>query len=119
MYCNSVKTAYNYQLVAGYGKGKFGPTDKITREQAAAMIARAMNISGLEANLAYGEAEQLLKPFLDGGKAADYAKNSLAACVKTGIISGRSGSLIAPKDYITRAEAAAMVQRLLQKSNLI
>jgi hypothetical protein len=39
--------------------------------------------------------------------------------VKAGIVSGRSGKLIAPKDNITRAEVAVIVQRLLRNSKLI
>lgn len=57
--------------------------------------------------------------FGDAAKSADYAKNSIAACVKTEIVSGRNGNMIAPKDNITRAEVAVILQRLLQKSGLI
>lgn len=42
-----------------------------------------------------------------------------SACVKTGIVSGSNENTISPKDYVTRAEVAAMAERLLQKSNLI
>ncbi|KIL40372.1 hypothetical protein SD70_14145 [Gordoniibacillus kamchatkensis] len=35
------------------------------------------------------------------------------------IVSGRSGTELASKDYITRTEIAVMIQRLLQKSGLI
>jgi hypothetical protein len=45
--------------------------------------------------------------------------DGIAACLKAGIVSGRGGRLIAPKDNITRAEVAAIVQRLLRKSGLI
>ncbi|MBS3970671.1 MAG: S-layer homology domain-containing protein [Clostridia bacterium] len=64
-------------------------------------------------------AEKLLADFDDAAKSADYAKNSIAACLKTGIVSGRGGNLIAPKDNITRAEVPVILQRLLQKSGLI
>ena len=118
-YCDSIKTAVEYKLISGYGNGKFGPNDKITREQAMTMVARAMGITGLKAEFANGEMDKLLTSFGDAAKASDYAKNSMAACVKTGIVSGRNGNLLAPKDNITRAEVAIIVQRLLQKSNLI
>lgn len=39
---------------------------------------------------------------VDADNAADYAKNGIAACVGTGVVSGRSDKLIAPKDNITR-----------------
>jgi len=83
------------------------------------MIARAMNITGLKVEFASGEVEKLLAGLGDADKSAAYAKNSIASCIKAGIVSGRSGNLIAPKDNITRAEVAVIVKRLLQKSNLI
>jgi hypothetical protein len=117
-YYDAVSIAYEYGI-AGYGSGKFGPMDKITREQAMTMIARAMKITGLKVEFATGEEDKLLKSFGDAGKSADYAKNSIAACIKTGIVSGRNDNFLAPKENITRAEVAVIVRRLLQKSNLI
>ncbi|HYE83171.1 MAG TPA: S-layer homology domain-containing protein [Clostridia bacterium] len=49
----------------------------------------------------------------------DWAKESMAAYAKTGILSGRNGKTIMPKDEITQAEAAVKIQRLLQKLGLI
>ena len=118
-YYNAVSTAYEYGIISGYGDGKFGPNDKISREQAMAMIARAMKITELKVEFKDGEEDKLLKSFGDTDKSADYARNSIAACIKAGILSGRNDNLIAPKDNITRAEVAAIVRRLLQKSNLI
>lgn len=42
-----------------------------------------------------------------------------AVCVKAGIVSGRTGNMVAPDSKITRAEVAVMIRKLLQKSNLI
>ncbi|RRJ67862.1 hypothetical protein EHV15_30640 [Paenibacillus oralis] len=39
--------------------------------------------------------------------------------LEAGVVTGRSGTELAPKSHITRAEVAAIVQRLLQKSDLI
>jgi hypothetical protein len=118
-YCDYIKTAAEYKIISGYGNGKFGPNDKITREQTLTMIARTMNIIGLKAQFANGEMDKLLASFRDAAKSEDYARDSIAVCVKTGIISGRNGNLIAPKENITRAEVAVIVRRLLLKSNLI
>ena len=83
------------------------------------IIARAMNITKLKVEFKDGEVEKILKSFGDADKSADDAKNSIAACVKTGIVCGRNGNLLAPMDNITRAEVAVIVRKLLQKSNLI
>ncbi|NPV91921.1 MAG: choice-of-anchor D domain-containing protein [Firmicutes bacterium] len=118
-YCGYVKTAGEYKIISGYGNGSFGPMDRITREQAAAMIARAMKITRLKAELNAEESEKLIAGFADASQAAEWARESIAACVKAGIVSGRGGSRVAPLDNITRAETAVMVRGLLQKSSLI
>jgi hypothetical protein len=118
-YGGYIETARVYGIIQGYNTSTFGPNDTITREQAMTMIARAMKITGLNSELKDSEISSLLAKYPDGTAASDYAKTSIAACLKTGIITGRSSSTIAPKDYITRAEVAVIVQRLLQKSDLI
>lgn len=114
-YYDAVSIAYEYGLISGYGSGKFGPDDAITREQAMTIIARAMNITGLKTDLTNGEDEILLAGFKDTDKSAEYVRDS----IKDGIISVRDGKLLVPKDNITRAEAAVIIRRLLQISDLI
>ena len=118
-YYDAVSIAYEYGIISGYGNGKFGPMDKITHEQAMAMVAQAMKITKLKAEYKNGEAEQLIASYGDFKNASSWSKNSIALCVKTGVVPDGSGKLAAPKDNITRAEVAVIVQRLLQKSNLI
>ena len=84
-----------------------------------AMIARAMKITGLDATLTDSEMVTLLASYTDSANASDYAKTSIAACLKTGVVTGRSNSTVAPKENITRAEVAVIVQRLLKDSKLI
>jgi regulation of enolase protein 1 (concanavalin A-like superfamily) len=118
-YYDAVSAAYEYGIIAGYENSKFEPDCKITREQAMVMIARAMKTANLKVEFDGGEEDKLLENYIDADKSADYAKSSIAACIKAGIVNGRNDNLVAPKDYITRAEAAIIVRRLLQKSNLI
>ena len=118
-YSDFIKTAYEYNIISGFGDGKFGPMDKITREQAMTMIARAMVVTGLKVEYKAGEEEELLAEFADANESAAWAKHSLADCVKAGIITGKNGKMLAPKDDITRAEVAVIVKKLLQKSALI
>ena len=119
LFSGYIKTAASYGIIKGYDSGNFGPNDTITREQAMTMIARAMAITKLSAELTDSETNQLLSTFSDVEFASTYAKESIAACLKTGITSGTSATTISPKANITRAEVAVMVERLLQKSNLI
>jgi hypothetical protein len=118
-YYDAVSTAYEYKIIGGYGNGIFGPTNKITREQAMTIIARAMRITGLKVEFEDNEVEKLLSGFEDLDNWSDYAKSSIASCIKTGIVSGRGGNQVEPKGNITRAETAAIVRRLLKESGLI
>ncbi|WP_158630170.1 S-layer homology domain-containing protein [Cohnella sp. AR92] len=118
-YKSAISTAYAYGLIDGIGDGSFRPQDKITREQAMVIIAKAMKITGLNAKLSEQSAESLFSPFADASASSDWAKSSIANSIQAGIIMGRSGTQLAPKAYITRAEVAAVIQRLLRKSELI
>lgn len=118
-YYDAVAIAHEYGIISGYDSGKFGPADKITREQAMAIVARAMEITGLKIELSNEEREEILKSFNDSNMLADYAIQSSAACIKAGIVTGRNNQLLAPKDNITRAEAVVVIKRLLQASRLI
>ncbi|MFC9777379.1 S-layer homology domain-containing protein [Paenibacillus chitinolyticus] len=60
-----------------------------------------------------------LRPYGDTAAVSAWALSSVADNVQAGIVSGRSGNELAPKDYITRAEVSKIIQGLLQKSGLI
>jgi hypothetical protein len=118
-YNSAISTAFAYGLIDGIGDGTFRPNDKITREQAMVIVVKAMKITGLKAKLTAQSAESLLRPFADAAASSDWAKSGIADSIQAGIIMGRSDTQLAPKAYITRAEVAAVIQRLLRKSDLI
>ncbi|MBO2942398.1 S-layer homology domain-containing protein [Paenibacillus sp. F411] len=118
-YSPYVNAAAQLQLIAGYDHGQFKPLDSITREQAMTILQRGMHVAGMEAEVKALEAEALLRSFTDAGTASSYAKSSLAAGIKSGLLLGRDGSKLAPKAYVTRAETAAMLERMLKKAGLM
>jgi hypothetical protein len=118
-YAGVVRTAYQYGLLEGYEDGTFRPMERITREQAMVIIAKAMALAGLTADVSPADAEKTLASFADADDVSEWARSAVAAGLKAGIVSGREGDRIAPGDSISRAEVAALVQRLLQKSGLI
>ncbi|MBP2001396.1 hypothetical protein J2Z69_002439 [Paenibacillus shirakamiensis] len=118
-YSSAVETAYAYQLINGFEDGTFRPNDQITREQAMVIIAKAMRITQLKAKLPAQTADAALRPYTDAVKASGWAYEGIADSLKAGIIKGRSDVLLAPQAFITRAEVAAIMERLLQKSDLI
>jgi len=118
-YNEVIQTAYNYGLINGFEDGTFRPADKITREQAAVIIAKAMVITALKNKLAAGSTEQLNQSYRDDKDVSNWAESGMMDCLQSGIVTGRAEQSLAPKAYITRAEVAVMTQRLLQKSGLI
>jgi len=118
-YNGAISTAYSYQLINGLKDGSFHPNAKITREEAMVITAKAMTITGLKAKLSAQSIDKILSPFADAKKASSWALSGIADIIQSGIVTGKSGTKLAPKDYITRAEVASIVKRLLQKSDLI
>ncbi len=86
------------------------------------MLLGKRTVQAIEDGPTYSDSDissTILAGYTDSNTASDYAKQGIAACVKNGEISGRSSDTLAPKNSITRAEVAVIVQRLLQKSELI
>jgi uncharacterized repeat protein (TIGR02543 family) len=118
-YYSAVLTAYDYKLIEGFEDGSFRPQEKITREQAMLILSKAMAITGLQEKLAAKDSYELLKPYADAANVSDWAKAGVAASLEAGVVSGRGADELAPKANITRAEVAAIVQRILKASDLI
>ncbi|WP_127508840.1 S-layer homology domain-containing protein [Paenibacillus humicus] len=116
-YAGALAAAQEYSLVKGEGNGTFGPSRNVTREEALTMLARAMTLAGLDVKSG-NDIGDVLTPFADGGKVSSWAQESVAAALKLGLAQG-SGKGLEPKRPITRAETAALVQRLLVKAQLI
>ena len=118
-YYTAVQTTSNYKLIDGFEDGTFRPNEKITREQAMLIIARAMAVTKLQDKLPAKEISELLKPFADAAAVSDWAKTGITASLQAGLVTGRSADELAPQASITRAEVATIVKRLLKESGLI
>ncbi|WP_139990451.1 S-layer homology domain-containing protein, partial [Paenibacillus paridis] len=118
-YSSAIQTAYAYGLIGGDNDGTFRPNDKITREQAMVILSNAMKISGLKNKLSAQSGDAILRLFTDASEVSAWAQSSVSDNIQAGIVSGKSATQLAPKDYMTRAEVATIIQRFLQKSGLI
>ncbi|WP_141502347.1 S-layer homology domain-containing protein [Paenibacillus luteus] len=118
-FSSTVQTAYEYKLINGFTDGSFRPGDQMTREQAMLMIRKAMTLTGLKSEASTGTSNDTLQPFVDLNEISAWAISSIADCLESGIISGRTPILLAPKGIITRAETAVLIERFLQSSKLI
>jgi len=73
----------------------------------------------LRGNLNSQSAEETLHSFRDVTAVATWAESGVAATMQVGIVTGRSTDTLAPKGYMTQADVAAMIQRLLKQLVLI
>ena len=97
-------------IVNGYGSGRFGPNDPVTREQLAAILYRYT---------AYRKASAAsngdnLASFSDLGTVSGYALESMNWAVGAGLLKGANGKLD-PKANATRAQVAAIIHRYLER----
>ena len=117
-YAGWVGTATAYKIVNGYGGGKFGPDDYITREQAATMVARAAKLCGMNPDAYSGGWRDYLASFGDYMSVSEFARGPLAFCYDQGILD-KSALNINPKEEIKRCEIAQMVYNMLSKAKLL
>lgn len=112
-YFSAVNKAAEVGIISGYSSTSFGPGDPITREQIAVIISRAMQLKNRGLAVADSEVSILLAAFADQNKISPWARNGVAFAVRNNIVKGRSAAEFAPQATATRAEAAAMVLRML------
>lgn len=119
----SIETAARAGIVNGVSEGYFDPDGNLTREQAAVMIARALELK-LAANDSKLEAS-LAKSFLDSSNIQYYARPAVSAVNAAKIMSGspvtvpgatKASYNFNPKLPMTRAEAGKIAVALLQRS---
>jgi hypothetical protein len=107
-YRDAVLWAVANGIVSGYGEGRFGPDDNVTREQLAAILNNYANFSGMN----FRETRKIVI-FDDSGDIAAYAKDAVDKFYRAGIISGQPGNKFVPQGSATRAEFASMLHRFL------
>lgn len=110
-YANAVAWANANGIVSGYGSGKFGPNDKVTREQFAAILYRYAQYKKYDVSV--GEDTNILS-YNDAQSISSYAIPAIQWACGAGVVTGKSGSKLDPKGNATRAEVAAMLMRFCE-----
>lgn len=110
-YANAVAWANANGIVSGYGSGKFGPNDKVTREQLAAILYRYAQYKKYDVSV--GEDTNILS-YDDAQSISSYAIPAIQWACGAGVVTGKSGSKLDSKGNATRAEVAAMFMRFCE-----
>lgn len=110
-YANAVAWANANGIVSGYGSGKFGPNNKVTREQLAAILYRYAQYKKYDVSV--GEDTNILS-YDDAQSISSYAIPAIQWACGAGVVTGKSGSKLDPKGNATRAEVAAMLMRFCE-----
>ena len=90
------------------GGGRFAPNDPITREQLCTMLVRYLDSDGIAL-------PQLTNPaaFTDEDQVSDWARDAVERFRQLGIVEGSDTGAFLPKNNASRAEVAAVFQRLI------
>ncbi|MFC0214609.1 S-layer homology domain-containing protein [Paenibacillus chartarius] len=100
----AVSTAYAQGIVRGRGDTHFAPDDLVTREEMSLMAVNALR----------PEAAREFASFTDQSDISPWARQAVAAAVALGIVSGYPDNAFKPQSNATRAEAVAVILRVLE-----
>lgn len=102
-YASAANWAAASGIVSGYGDGRFGGEDSVTRQDAATILWR----------YAGSPAAPDSRDFADEKDIASYASTAVDWARANGIISGKGNNRFDPKGTATRAEAATILRNYL------
>jgi len=106
------ETAYRLALFDVDKSGNFSPDRPVSRQEA---VLAALRVSGREWQARSRDIEQAVDnlPFGDSAAIGEGYRPYVAAAVRAGVIQGAPGALFQPDAPLSRAEAAALVARIL------
>ncbi|MEE1013958.1 MAG: S-layer homology domain-containing protein, partial [Clostridia bacterium] len=102
-----VMAAYDAGIVYGISESEFGVGRNITRQDLCTMIARAIEMQGVETDSDERQA------FKDAASIDDYAKEAVYSLRNLEIISGKGENCFDPRGEATRAETAKIIAGLV------
>lgn len=103
-YSTAVTWAAQQGVISGYGDGRFGPDDPVTREQMVTILH-----SYAESCKYNVTAQKDLSAFTDAGQISSFAVESMRWAVAEGLVTGTSASTLSPLDAVSRGQAATIL----------
>lgn len=117
-YASDVAAAYEAGLIQGTGNNKFSPNAAVTRQELTVILARALQLTGVELKAA----DPSFTTYTDEAKIAGYAKESVKSLSSAGLITGETvngNSYFHPDAATTRETVASSLHQLLRAAKLI
>ncbi|MCU6708788.1 S-layer homology domain-containing protein [Paenibacillus sp. J5C_2022] len=108
-FASYVAAAVEKGVINGRSETRFAPEATITRAEMATMIARAL---GADNSI---DVDAALADFSDADEILDTLKAGVAYAAANGIVEGKGAGKFAPNDNATRAQAAVIIHRALNK----
>jgi len=105
----AVDWAVSQGIVKGYGGGKFGPYDSITREQMAAILFRYVTAKGLD-----GGERSKLTGYSDYSLISGWALEPMAWAGGVKLIKGMGDGTVKPQGTADRSQGAAVIHRFCE-----
>lgn len=110
-YADAVRWAVATDVMSGYGNGRFGADDPMTREQMASMFHRF----ALQKGVAVSEGAAVdLESFSDADAISSWALEVVQWACDTGLLRGFEDGQLDPTGNTTRAQYSAMIMRFLE-----
>lgn len=101
---NAIQTGVAAGYISGDGNGIFRPNDPVTRQEAAAMISRILDLKQNESR-AYR--------YTDSYAISNWAKGVVGAVSEAGIMAGYPDGSFGPNKVLTRAEAVLALDKTM------
>ena len=111
-YGTGVSWAAAREIAKGYGDGRFGVNDPVTREQLAAILYRYARYKGEDVSV--GEDTNLIG-FKDAGQVSEWAAPAVRWAVGVGLLKGDAAGCLRPLDQAARSEFAALLMRYVER----
>jgi len=108
-YSDAVAWAETNGIAGGYGQGKFGPEDPITREQLAKILYGYAKYKGYNTT-----SKEELDSFKDVNETSSWAIEELKWAKGVRLIGGKGSGVLDPRGNASRAEAATMFKNFCE-----
>ena len=108
-FCPWVNIAYETGICQGIGNSHFGVGSQLTRQDMAVLLNNALKLKGIH----LPDVDTIV--FEDKDSIADYASIAVSNMVSIGAVNGVSDTAFEPMGEATRAQAATIIYRVLDK----